>query len=186
MLFRSSIDLDCDGEGDPWFQPTFDTFWLNPHPQWGSFNTTGDDPNLDLDDTDGAGPENMNLKEPEGLPDKLAVYDIGVHYWNDHGWGSSFPTVTIYILAQPYMAVKGPEMNTLDMWYVGKLNWPNSKAGGGAGEPLQQCWQTGDACLGKSDPGNPKAGLMWQAKGDPCVRHCYISPLAPSSQTVCK
>ena len=61
-------DIDCDGAGDPWFSNPFDCFWYNANPnQWGSMSPAKkDDPHLDLDDTDGAGPENLNLEEPEG------------------------------------------------------------------------------------------------------------------------
>ena len=55
-------DLDGDGKSDPWFHNPFDTYWFNPSPNWGSADPSIDDnPGLDLDDTDGWGPENMNL-----------------------------------------------------------------------------------------------------------------------------
>lgn len=180
----SGLDLDCDGEGDPWFQPEFDCSWLKPKTDWGSTSVdVPDDAMLDLDDTDGAGPENMNLSLPEGSVQSPVQYAVGVHYWNDFSFGSSFATVRIYVLGTLTNEFKSPEMKTLDMWYVGKLNWPNVKAGGGTAEVMQECHQSGDACLASPDP---KAGKMWQPTGEACVAHCYTSPLAPSNQAICK
>jgi hypothetical protein len=60
-------DVDGDGAPDPWFDVPFDCFWFNAHPNWGSLNPAVDDnPGLDRDDTDGAGPENINLNLPAG------------------------------------------------------------------------------------------------------------------------
>jgi hypothetical protein len=183
----SGLDLDCDGEGDPWFDKTFDCFWLNPAPQWGNASVdVPDDGRLDLDDTDGAGPENMNLAQPEGTLQNPLQYAVGVHYWNDFGLGSSFATVRVYVLGTLTNEFKSQEMKALDMWYVGKLNWPNVKAGGGKLDPIEVCHQSGDACLALSDPKDPKGGKMWQPAGDQCITHCYTSPLAPSNQAICK
>jgi hypothetical protein len=152
--------------GDPWFANPWDTFWFNATPQWGSAAPgVNDDPTLDLDDTDGAGPENLNLIEPEGTIDDPISYAVGVHYWNDHGYGTSYGTVSIYIqggLALQFTKVK---LDPLDMWYVGKINWPNT-ATGGLKKVFDTCYQSGDSCkAGKS--------LMWQPKGDWCITKCY-------------
>lgn len=32
----SQLDLDGDGQKDPWFDPTWDCFWFNPFQNWGS------------------------------------------------------------------------------------------------------------------------------------------------------
>ena len=178
------LDLGCDGEGDPWFNDPFDCFWFNKNPSWGSASVdVPDDAHLDLDDTDGKGPENMNLAQPEGSVQNPLKYSIGVHYWNDYGKATSFATVRVYVLGKLTNEFKSPEMKALDMWTVGRLNWPNSAAGGGSLQTVETCQQTGDACLDAKDP---KAGKMWQPLGDPCIHHCYTSPLAPSGQAFCK
>ena len=187
-------DVDCDGVGDPWFVggvDGFDTFWLNPNPNWGSQSpTVPDNPSLDLDDTDGAGPENLNLAQPEGSAANPVFYSIGVHYWNDHGFGLSYATVRIFILGTLAIEYKDVEMKMFDMWYVGKLNWPNKLVGAGTSEVLTTCKESGDACLFKSDPTNPKAGQMWQKNGDWCITHCYVPASIPSvpqgSAATCK
>lgn len=161
-------DLDCDGVGDPWFSNPFDCFWFSPDPQWGSSNTAiQDDPTLDLDDTDGAGPENLSLESPEGTIDLPRYYSIGVHYWNDHGYGVSFATTTVYLLGAVALKIDKVSMNPLDMWYVAKLNWPNTLVGGQM-PPLTVCYQSGDTCSGQ--------GKMWQPKGDWCMTPCYVNP----------
>ena len=167
-LAKSGADLDCDGTGDPWFSNPFDCFWFNPDPQWGASNTAiQDDPTLDLDDTDGAGPENLSLETPEGTVELPHHYSIGAHYWHDHGYGISFATMTVYLLGAVALKVEKVAMNPLDMWYVAKLNWPNTLTGG-ALPPLDVCYQSGDACSGK--------GKMWQTKGDWCITPCYADP----------
>jgi hypothetical protein len=46
----------------------------DPPPNWGDPNTGSDDPHLDIDDTDGFGPENINIDRPAP-----GVYRVGVH-----------------------------------------------------------------------------------------------------------
>jgi hypothetical protein len=164
----SGPDLDCDGSGDPWFNSPFDAFWFNANPNWGSATGAGeDDPSLDLDDTDGAGPENLNLAQPEGSIGDEIAYSVGVHYWNDHGYGTSFATMAIYINGALSMQLVKVEMAPRDMWYVGKINWPNTVVGGGKA-PVDLCYQSGDQCSG--------AGKMWQATGAWCMTKCYSNP----------
>ena len=178
-------DQDCDGEADPWFSAPFDAFWFNATPKWGSAATEDDDARLDLDDTDGAGPENVNLNAPQGVAAEPLLYSLGVHYWNDFGFGKSYATVRIYVLGKQVVEIADQELKPVDMWYVGKINWPN-EAMGGQGPVLKQCFQSGNACLGKKDPNDPKGGKLWQTQGAPCITPCYLSPLANSSSAVCK
>jgi hypothetical protein len=159
-------DQDCDGQADPWFNNPFDAFWFNPHPNWGSYDANvQDDPSLDLDDTDGAGPENMNLgcQMDESL-------SIGVHYWNDHGFGTSLATVRVFLGSAKILDIDKVALEPLDMWYVGKLKLP---MGNGSTAPVQVCHQSGDACLAQKMPGNSKGGKMWQPAGDWCRTPCY-------------
>jgi hypothetical protein len=168
----SGSDIDCDGSPDPWFSNPFDCFWFNPFPHWDDLSTVDDDPEMELDDTDGAGPENLDLASPANHP-----YSIGVHYWNDHGFGTSLATVRVFMQGVLMLEYSQVEMHNLDMWYVGRLNWPNSLTGGTA-QPFDTCWQTGDACLAKTDPTNPKGGKLWQPSGQHCITPCYASGLS--------
>ncbi|MFH1529703.1 MAG: choice-of-anchor D domain-containing protein [Pseudomonadota bacterium] len=117
-------DLDGDGQPDGWFDQPYDCFWFNAHPEWGSFDPSIDDnPGLDRDDTDGAGPENINLNIPED--DKS--YKVGVHYWNDHGYGASYATVRVYIYSQLVFEVPDVKLVDSDMWEVCTVAWPSGK-----------------------------------------------------------
>ncbi len=120
--FAAGPDLDGDGEPDGWFDTPFDCFWFNPNPDWGSLDPNIDDnPRLDRDDTDGAGPENLNLSVPE--TDRR--YRVGVHYWNAHGFGESFATVRIYVYGQLVWERSDVKLQESDMWCVADiLHWP--------------------------------------------------------------
>ncbi len=112
-------DKDFDGLPDPWFDPIYDCAWFNPHPDWNSIDPNIDDnPGLDRDDTDGAGPENLNLAEPEDV-----LYRVGVHYFNDHGYGLSIPTIRVYVFTALLLEIVGPDMLPLQMWEAAEIDW---------------------------------------------------------------
>jgi hypothetical protein len=115
-------DLDGDGKADGWFDNLFDCFWFNPHPNWGSYDPAiDDDPSLDREDTDGAGPEIITF----GHPEEGLTYRIGVHYWNDHGFGPSYATVRVYIHSELKFEVSGIMLLDKDMWEVATIDWPS-------------------------------------------------------------
>jgi len=117
-------DRDGDGEPDGWFDQPFDCFWFNAHPEWGSFNPEVDDnPGLDRDDTDGAGPENINLNIPEAV-----TYRVGVHHWNDHGYGPSYATVRVYIDGVLVWESELTKLMDSDMWEVIHIIWTGDPA----------------------------------------------------------
>jgi hypothetical protein len=121
--WASGPDIDGDGDPDGWFHMPFDCFWFNAHPEWGSYDPQMDDnPGLDRDDTDGAGPENVNLNIPEDV-----TYTVGVHYWNDHGYGQSYVTVRVYIYAQLAFEQSDVLLQGCDMWSVCTVEWPSGK-----------------------------------------------------------
>jgi hypothetical protein len=110
--------------GDPWFNMPFDAYWFNPNPNWGTLApNVPDDPSLDRDDTDGAGPENLNLDQPQNG----VVYGVGVHYWSEHGYGESFATVRIYIYGSLVLEAAGIPMSGCDLWDVARIEWPSAK-----------------------------------------------------------
>lgn len=114
-------DLDGDELPDPWFDQTWDVFWYNPSPNWGSFDpATRDDPSLDRDDIDGGGPENLNL----AIPEDGVSYSIGVHYWNDWRFGVTNANVKVFHYADLVYDATLDGMNPLDLWCVGSIRWP--------------------------------------------------------------
>ncbi|MGB0590396.1 MAG: hypothetical protein ACPGU1_12035 [Myxococcota bacterium] len=103
----------------PWFDVPFDCFWFNANPNWGSLDPmVDDDPSLDRDDTDGAGPENLNLNTTE----EGAAYGIMVHAWHDHGYGDSLATIRIYVLGELLYEKSGVTLTHNEGWEVGTLN----------------------------------------------------------------
>jgi hypothetical protein len=123
--FASGPDIDGDGKPDGWFDIPYDCFWFNSHPDWESMNpNANDDPRMDRDDTDGAGPENLNLD----VPKDGRIYRIGVHYWDDHGFGASYPRLKCYIWSQLVfdreLETLGQKLNKCDMWEVATIAWP--------------------------------------------------------------
>ena len=106
-----------------WFNTPFDCYWFNPAPNWGSVNPDIlDNPQLDLDDTDGAGPENLNL----ALPENGMTYSIGAHYWADHGFGSSFATIRVYLFGTLVFEKAAVELENNDLWEACTLDWPEA------------------------------------------------------------
>jgi hypothetical protein len=115
-------DVDGDGAPDPWFDIPYDCFWFNAHPNWGSLNPTVDDnPGLDREDSDGAGPENINLN----LPEDDTVYRVAVHYWSDHTFGPSLATVRVYVYGELRYEAKDVELKHRDLWEVLSIDWPS-------------------------------------------------------------
>lgn len=113
-------DGDSDLVDDPWFDQVFDTFWSNRNPNWGAFPPENDDdPEVARDDTDGAGPEIIEFNMPESV-----TYKVGVHYWNDHDFGVSTPTVKVYIEGTLAFTGTVPTLNERDMWWVADIAWP--------------------------------------------------------------
>ena len=139
----SGPDLDGNGLPDGWFDQPFDCFWFNAHPNWGSFDPSiDDDPGLDRDDTDGAGPENLNLNIPENT-----TYRVGVHYWSDHEYGPSFITLRIYIYSNLVFEVSDVKLIDHDLWDAATIDWPSGKVtlvqdeGGGGGYKITPNYQ---------------------------------------------
>lgn len=113
-------DIDGDGKPDGFFDSKWDCFYFNPHPCWNMMKCDDplSQPNLDLDDTDGAGPENLNYP----IPEKGVCYKVGVHYYHDHCIpGGSYPTVRVYIDGVKKYEKTAPKMKMLDMWIVGEV-----------------------------------------------------------------
>ena len=134
--YAAMQDFDGDGKLDPWFSDPYDCFWFNPHPEWGSFDPNVDDnPSLDRDDTDGAGPENLNLT----LPEDGRTYSVGVNYFNDFGFGASTATINIYVYGQLVWNMTSCSMVKDDMWYVATISWPDGEV---TGKPGKACGNT--------------------------------------------
>ncbi len=97
-----------------WFDPVYDCHHYNKTPEWGSSNPqVDDDPRLDRDDIDGAGPENINIHSPQQLS-----YRVGVHSWSEHGYGGSIAEIRVYLGSVLAFQWGGVEIGGNDMWDV--------------------------------------------------------------------
>ena len=115
-------DLDGDGAPDGWFDIPFDCFWFNAHPNWGSYDPAiNDDPGLDRDDTDGGGPEVVAMN----IPEYQAIYRVGVHIWNDHGYGASRATVKVLVYGTEVFRATANNLKDPDFWEVCTIHWPS-------------------------------------------------------------
>lgn len=115
-LARTSPAAIDGGVPPAWFSENDDAYWLNPNPAWDDTWHGPNNPHLDRDDTDGAGPENMNLD----VIDPTDCYAIGVHYWDDWGYGASTATVRVYIMGELAYETDALLVNH-DLWLVGWL-----------------------------------------------------------------
>jgi len=105
-----------------YFDEVNDCYWLTPRLDWGPPGEVGD-PRLDRDDRDGGGPENLNVKVPEDG----ATYSVGVHYYNDWGYGNAYATVRVYIdgvLRDQWNEVL---ITNASLWESHQIEWPSGK-----------------------------------------------------------
>jgi len=120
----SNMDLHLLNPAGDWFDLQNDCFWYNPAPGWGGRNPGDDHPSLDRDDTDGAGPENINYDSPIA-----GTYRIGVHYWDDNGFGPSYSKVRVYVFGNLVfewdLLDDEIPMETCDLWEVAEIVWPD-------------------------------------------------------------
>lgn len=111
----SDVDLHFVKMPAPWFDPVYDAYYANETPVWNPEN-----PSLDIDDTDGVGPETLQLDNP----DDCQWYAVGVHYFREQ-WGTAWPTVRIFINGRLVdEIVNQPLFSTDDFWDVARIHWP--------------------------------------------------------------
>jgi len=98
-----------------------DCYFANSNPDWGMTGDASDDPELDVDDVNGFGPENIYLD-----PSEDGTYAVTVHYWSDHGNGPSNAWLEIYIDGQRG-GTMGPYFlnGTGSIWRAAEIAWPS-------------------------------------------------------------
>ena len=117
----TDVDLHLLRSGGIWNSSPWDCFWQNLEPDWGRRGDGSDDPSLDIDDVDGWGPENINLNNPEPGLD----YHVGVHYFSDQGYGTSYATVRLYLGGQLVDEQRRRRMTDQQFWHVLDVSWPS-------------------------------------------------------------
>ncbi|MEL6177716.1 MAG: choice-of-anchor D domain-containing protein [Myxococcota bacterium] len=115
-LQGSDVDLHFVKMGSGrWSEAPYDTFYQNTSPDWGP-----EQPSLDRDDTNGAGPEQITLDDPLAC----TWYAIGVHHYRAQ-FGTAYATVRVYLNGLPvFEYLNKPLQRTGDWWDVARLHWP--------------------------------------------------------------
>jgi hypothetical protein len=119
----TDLDLHFMHPNGTWNAAPWDCYWANRNPNWGGPGDD-DDPSLDIDDTDGWGPENINLDNPEGTMANPIEYKVGVFYFSDHGFGPSDATVRIYLDGLERFSSTFPNLRNRQFWDVARIAWP--------------------------------------------------------------
>ena len=128
----SDVDLHLlHPQNAGWMLPPGDCYYANPNPDWGVLNDATDNPSIDIDDTNGAGPENISLRSPENTSELEGPYRIGVHYYRSDGffdgrsWGPSLATLRVYLRGElAWENAEGRELAQTDaFWEAVDVNW---------------------------------------------------------------
>ena len=109
----------------------FDCFYQNRAPDWGQPGVRSDDPSLDIDDVNGAGPENINIAQPERTDAYPSGYLVGVHYFSADLFGGSGEqgalqsTARVRIFVNGEVAYEGERTlrETDDLWTVAEVRF---------------------------------------------------------------
>ena len=131
----SDVDLHLLHPDAPaWFDTELDCFYANCSAaagmvlDWDWQGFVYDNPQLDLDDVDGFGPENINIVAPI----VGQTYTVGVHYYDAEGTGPADAYITIYCgetdvdpvyLAGPTVLTAEQNPNLHQFWKVATLVW---------------------------------------------------------------
>ena len=98
------------------FQTDSDCYFANRTPDWNNPGPT-DDPFLDQDDTNGYGPETINLNQTQP-----GMYDVFVHYYADNFFGPSRATVEVHLSGQ-LVGTFDQVVRCDQIWHVGTIDW---------------------------------------------------------------
>lgn len=133
--FGTDVDLHLRHQdaNDRWNDAAsgFDCYFANPEPDWGAPGDPSDNPSLDIDDTNGGGPENINLASPE----VGRAYDIAALYFRSTStFGDAMvdarkehlSLVTVRVFARGDLLGEwlDREMTgTSQLWHVTRVRW---------------------------------------------------------------
>jgi hypothetical protein len=109
----------CDSVNDCYFSTCNPT---DTPPVWFASGPSGAGPNptLDIDDTDGLGPENINIDNPSA-----GTFRVYVHNWRQGTGTSTRNTVRIYLDGAPAAEYRRT-LSQYDLWAVADIVWDAS------------------------------------------------------------
>lgn len=114
----ADVDLHYRNARGRWEQERWDIFWHQQTADWGEEGDNSDDPEMTTDNTNGSGPE--RVVHPNPVEDQ--VYHIGVHYYDDSGFGPSYAQVRLYQSGE--LVIKFGEKHlpeTFYFWHVAEF-----------------------------------------------------------------
>jgi hypothetical protein len=133
--FGTDVDLHFKhaNAGDNWGAAAgeWDCYFRQSSPDWGAIGDFLDNPSLDIDDTNGAGPENVNLDRPE----EGVSYKVGaIYYRSESTFGESdrdprtqhatYATVRLFARGELISEFVDRELTELNqLWDVAQINW---------------------------------------------------------------
>ncbi len=125
----SDVDLHMAkmGPGE-WFEAPYDVYFDNPNngDDGGAGIWNPENPSLDIDDTDGRGPENIQMDNPTDCQ----WYAVGVHYYQQK-FGTAYATVRIYINEDlVFEKLSTPLEQGDQFWDVARIHWPTGRVYG--------------------------------------------------------
>lgn len=112
----ADVDLHLSNSGGGFFETPYDINYCNQTAEWGE-SGDDDDPSLDIDDTTGYGPENINVSDPAE-----DTYTVRVHYYEDNGDSDVTVTVNLYLrgeLTHTFSKV----LSRNQVWDVATIDW---------------------------------------------------------------
>jgi len=118
---RSDMDLHLlkPGVDSSKWNTVNDCFWSIANPNWGDENSNLDDPHLDRDDTDGFGPEVIQIQRPID-----GKYTVAVDYFDDQNEGASIAIIKIICKGEEFIYTSNP-INSREKWTVVDIVWAN-------------------------------------------------------------
>lgn len=116
----TDVDTHLIMPGSSYRDDVGDCYFANRTPDWGVIGDSSDDPELDVDDVDGFGPENIYVDPTDG-----GAYQVTIHYWSDHGHGVSNPWVELFIDGVRTQAFGPKQMSSGQVWNVCTIDWPS-------------------------------------------------------------
>lgn len=119
----ADVDLHLLRQGGRWNHAPWDCYWMNMNPIWEDPFDPDTNPSLDIDRIPGWGPENINLRKPQSGIN----YSVGVYYFDDHGFGSSYATVRIFIDGELRLELKRRHIRNWQFWHVADVSWPGEE-----------------------------------------------------------
>jgi hypothetical protein len=105
-----------------WNDDRFDCYYGNRVPNWGAPGPSGD-PSLDIDDTNGAGPENIHLNDPEDTSMLSGPYLIGVHYYGSSWFGPSEAQIRVFLSGELEAVYTRVLLEAEHFWVPASIHW---------------------------------------------------------------